>query len=50
MLPLDVDGRTRRPKVLWLLLALLAALLVAVYTFESIAGGGHPSLIPLLLF
>ena len=43
MLRREVDGRTRRSKPLWLFLALLAALLIAVYTFESIAGGGHPS-------
>jgi hypothetical protein len=50
MLPREVDRRTRRPKALWLFLALLAALLIAVYTFEAIAGGGHPSLSALLLF
>ena len=50
MLRREVDRRTRRPKALWLFLALLAALLIAVYAFESIAGGGHPSLSGLLLF
>jgi hypothetical protein len=45
-----MDSRTRRPKALWLLLGFPAALVLAVFAFDSIWGGGHPSLSALLLF
>jgi len=45
-----MDSHTRRPKALWLLLGLPAALLLVVFAVDSIWGGGHPSLSALLLF
>jgi hypothetical protein len=45
-----MDNDSRRPKALWLLLGLPAALLVVVFAVDSIWGGGHPSLSALLLF
>jgi hypothetical protein len=45
-----MDSRITRPKALWLLLGVPAALLLVVLTFESIGGTGHPPLSAVLLF
>jgi len=45
-----MDSHPSRSKALWLLLGLPAVLLLVVFAFDSIWGGGHPSLSALLLF